>query len=151
MSPFRNTSTNQLLLTFVQPHKPILTTILSRWCVTVMKESGINVSIFGSHSTRSASTSKCKYWGYHSKKLRSQRDGRMKKHLHNFMISQFSRTFQTIYLDETCCFLYVYVYTVLFIQETCGVNYLRNNTNQIEKNPGLLIISSLILSNPHLY
>ena len=40
---------------------------------------------------------------------------------------------------------------VLFIQETYGVNYPRNNTNQTEKNPGLLIISSLILSTPHLY
>ena len=76
-----------------------------------------------------------RYRGYHSKKLRSQQDGRMKKHLHNFMISQFKRAFQTIYLDE----------------ETYGVNYSRNNTNQIEKNLGLLIISSLILSNPHLY
>ena len=124
---FRNTDTKQLLLSFVQPHKPISTTTLSRWCVTVMKQSGINVNIFGSQ------------------------DGRMKKHLHNFMISQFKRTFQTIYLDEICCFLYLYVYIVLFIQETYGVNYSRNNTNQIEKNPGLLIISSLILSNPHLY
>ena len=41
----------------------------------------------------------------------------MKKHLHNFMIGHFKRTFQTIYLDEICCFLYVYVYMVLFIQE----------------------------------
>ena len=40
---------------------------------------------------------------------------------------------------------------VLFIQETYYVNYSRNNINQIEENPGLLIISSLILSNPHLY
>ena len=40
---------------------------------------------------------------------------------------------------------------VLFIQEAHGVNYSRNNTNQNEKNPGLLIISSLILSVPHLY
>ena len=150
-APFRNTDTKQLLLSFVQPHKPISTTTLSRWCLTVMKQSGINVNIFGSHSTRSASTSKCKIRGYHSKKSQSQRDGRMKKHLHNFMIRQFKRTFQTIYLDEICCFLYLYVYIVLFIQETYGVNYSRNNTNQIEKNPGLLIISSLILSNPHLY
>ena len=56
----RNTDTKQLLLSFVQPQKPISTTTLSRWCVTVMKESGINVNIFDSHSTRSASTSKCK-------------------------------------------------------------------------------------------
>ena len=29
---------------------------------------------------------------------------------------------------------------VLFIQETYGVNYSRNNVNQIEKNPGLLFL-----------
>ena len=60
---FRNAGTNQLLLSFVQPHKLISTSTLSRWCVTVMKESGVNVNIFGSHSTRSASTSKCKISG----------------------------------------------------------------------------------------
>ena len=59
-----------------------------------------------------------RYRGYHSKKLRSLQDGRMKKHLHNFIIGQFKRTFQTIYLDEICCFLYAYVYMMLFIQET---------------------------------
>ena len=59
-APFWNTDTNQLLLSFVQPQKPISTTTLSRWCLTVMKESGINVNTFGSHSTRSGSTSKCK-------------------------------------------------------------------------------------------
>ena len=40
---------------------------------------------------------------------------------------------------------------VLFIQETYCVNYSRNNTNQIEKNLGLLIIFALILSKPNLY
>ena len=59
-APFRNTGANQLLLSFVQPHKPISTTTLKRWCVTVIKECGININIFGSHSTRSASASKCK-------------------------------------------------------------------------------------------
>ena len=59
-APFRNADTDQLLLSFVQPHKPVSTTTLWRWCVTVMKQSGVNVNIFGSHSTRSASTSKCK-------------------------------------------------------------------------------------------
>ena len=60
---FRNAGTNQLLPSFVQPHKPISTSTLSRWCVTVMNESGVNVNIFGSHSTRSALTSKCKISG----------------------------------------------------------------------------------------
>ena len=57
-APFRNGGSNQLLLSFIQPHKPISITNLSRWCVTLLKESGINLNIFGSHSTKSASTSK---------------------------------------------------------------------------------------------
>ena len=75
-----------------------------------MKESGINVNIYGFHLTRSASTSKCRI-------IENQQNGQMKTRLHKFVISQFKRTFQTIYLDEICCFLYVYVYMVLFIQE----------------------------------
>ena len=66
---FRNADTNQLLLSFVQLHKPISTTTLSRWCVTAMKESGINVNIFGSHLTRSASTLKCKISGLTFKEI----------------------------------------------------------------------------------
>lgn len=43
----------------------------------------------------------------------------------------------------------VCIYMMLFIR-ICGVNYAGNTVNDIEKNPGLLIISSLILSNSHL-
>ena len=68
-APFRNAGTKQLLLSLVQPHKPISTRTLSRWCVTVMKESRINVNIFGCHSTRSASTSKCKISGLSFKEI----------------------------------------------------------------------------------
>ena len=68
-APFRNIGTNQLLLSFVQPHKPISTTTLLRCCITVMKEFGINLNIFGSHSTRSASTSKCKILGLSFKEI----------------------------------------------------------------------------------
>ena len=49
---FRNTGTNQLLLSIVQPHKLVSATTLSRWYLTVMKESGINVNILGSHSSK---------------------------------------------------------------------------------------------------
>ena len=68
-APFRNTGTHQLLLSFVQPHKQISTTLILKWCVTVIKESGINVNIFGSHSTRSASASKCKKSGLSFKEI----------------------------------------------------------------------------------
>ena len=49
---FRNTGTNQLLLSIVQPHKLVSATTLSRWYLTVMKESGINVNILSSHSSK---------------------------------------------------------------------------------------------------
>ena len=45
----------------------------------------------------------------------------------------------------------MYIYRVIHTGMIYGVNYAQSNINQIEKNPGLLIISSLILSNPHLY
>ena len=88
--------------------------------------------------------------GYRSKKLRSQQHGRMKKHLQNFMIGQFKRTFRIIYLDEICFFICICIYGVIFTGNIYNVSYSQSNANQIEKNPGLLIISSLILSNPHL-
>ena len=45
-----------LLLSIVSPHKPISSTTFARWIKTVLKDSGIDTSMFGSHSTRSAST-----------------------------------------------------------------------------------------------
>ena len=45
------------------------------------------------------------------------------------MIGKFKKTFETIYLNEICFLVYVYVYLVLYIQETYMETYLRNNTN----------------------
>ena len=46
-----------------------------------------------------------RHQGYHSKNLRNQQDGHMKKHLHSFMIGQVKGVFQAIYLDKICYFL----------------------------------------------
>ena len=46
-----------LFLSIVSPDKPISSTTFARWTKTVLKDSGIDTSTFGSHSTRSASTS----------------------------------------------------------------------------------------------
>ena len=46
-----------LFLSIVSPHKPISSTTFARWIKTVLKDSGIDTSTFGSHSTRSASIS----------------------------------------------------------------------------------------------
>ena len=48
-------------------------------------------------------------------------------------------------------YISMYIYRVIYTGMIYGVNYAQSNINQIEKKPGLLIISSLILSNPHLY
>ena len=47
---------------------------------------------------------------------------------------------QVVYLHETYCFFFVYVYGVIYTGDIYGVNYAGNNVNQIEKNPGLSII-----------
>ena len=49
-----------LLISFVKAHKLITTSTISRWCVRVLKNTGVDVSVFGSHSTRSALTAHCK-------------------------------------------------------------------------------------------
>ena len=45
-------------------------------------------------------------------------------------------------------YMYKYMYGVIY---TGNIYMVISNINQIEKNPGLVIISSLILSNPHLH
>ncbi|XP_046545628.1 uncharacterized protein LOC124255761 [Haliotis rubra] len=50
-------SSSQLLISFAKPHKPVTTDTISRWLKTLMREAGVDVSVFTGHSTRSASTS----------------------------------------------------------------------------------------------
>ena len=49
--------TNPLFIACVKPHKPVTSCTMSRWIRNLMQASGINVSVFKSHSTRAASTS----------------------------------------------------------------------------------------------
>ena len=48
----------QLLLSYIQPHKQVVPSTISSWLKNVLKSSGINVSLFTAHSTRSATPSK---------------------------------------------------------------------------------------------
>ena len=49
--------TNPLFIGCIKPHKPVTSSTISRWIRNLMKASGIDVSIFKSHSTRAALTS----------------------------------------------------------------------------------------------
>ena len=121
ISPFRTTGTKQLLLSFLQLHKLISTTTLSMWCVTAINECGINVNIYCSNSTRSASASKCKISGLSFKEIAKSAGWSNKRKFPKLFDKSLKRTFQTICLDEICCFLRVYVSMVLFIQEAYTV------------------------------
>ena len=48
----------QLLLSYIQPCKQVVSCTISGWLKNVLKSSGINVSLFTAHSTCSATTSK---------------------------------------------------------------------------------------------
>jgi len=61
-SVLRN-SENNLLISYIHPHKSIVSTTVSRWIKCVMKNSGIEVEKFKAHSSRCAVTSKAKQSG----------------------------------------------------------------------------------------
>ena len=45
-----------LFISYVKPHKPITAMSLGRWLHTLLKDSGVNTSIFKAHSVHGAST-----------------------------------------------------------------------------------------------
>ena len=55
---WRTSDDCQLLLSFVQPHKPIVSSNISEWIKKVLTPSGVDVDVCKGHSTRSPSTSK---------------------------------------------------------------------------------------------
>ena len=62
-------SRTQLLLSFVEPHKPVVSCTIAGWLVRMMKEAGLDTSEFRAHSTRGASTSKAEAMGLSCKEI----------------------------------------------------------------------------------
>ena len=56
-------TSNQLLLSFIRPNKPISRDTLARWTVTMLAKAGINTKKYASHSTRGAVASKARTLG----------------------------------------------------------------------------------------
>ena len=50
----------QLLLSYTRPYKSVSADTVTNWIKHVLRKSGINISLFSAHSTRSASTSLAK-------------------------------------------------------------------------------------------
>ena len=55
--PWRK-GTGQLLLSYINPHRPVVTSTVSGWIIKTLSLAGVDTSTFKGHSTRSASTSK---------------------------------------------------------------------------------------------
>ena len=53
----RHSSDDGLFISYLKPHKTVTRETLSRWLKSVLRDAGIDVSIYGAHSTRAASTS----------------------------------------------------------------------------------------------
>ncbi|WAR20627.1 YI31B-like protein [Mya arenaria] len=53
----------QLIISYIKPHKPVVSTTISRWIKFVLKSSSIDIDKYSSHSTRSAASSKVKASG----------------------------------------------------------------------------------------
>ncbi len=51
---------SQLLLSYRKPHKPVSSETIGKWIKKTLSSAGIDIEVFGSHSTRSASTSAAK-------------------------------------------------------------------------------------------
>lgn len=54
---------DDLFVSFMKPYGPVSSQTISRWLCSVLKLSGIDVSVYGAHSFRSSSTSKAKESG----------------------------------------------------------------------------------------
>ena len=57
-SALRSAGSSQLLLSYVKPHFPVSPASLARWVRTAMDMAGIDVTLFGAHSTRGAMATK---------------------------------------------------------------------------------------------
>ena len=53
-------SDGRFFISFKPPHKAMTSSTIARWVVNVLKEAGVNVSVFSAHSTRPAASSKAK-------------------------------------------------------------------------------------------
>ena len=56
-SPFRSEDQQELFLAIVNPHRPVASCTIARWLKCVLKDAGIDVSMFSAHSVRGASSS----------------------------------------------------------------------------------------------
>ena len=110
-----------------------------------MKEPGINVNIFHSHSARSALPSKYKISQLLLNEIKKSAGRSNEKTFAQFFDKPIQEDFSSYLFRWNLLLFYIYmcIYGVTYKGNIYGANYAGNNINQIEKNPGLLIISQI--------
>ena len=89
-SQFRSVTPHRaapLFLSYVKPHKPVITQRLAHWIKDLLKEAGVNTEVFKAHSVRGATTSAALDKGVHISDILSIADAR----------SLLSRVFTTVH------------------------------------------------------
>ena len=80
----------KLFISYTPPHMPVTASTLSRWCRLILQKAGID-SVFTSHSTRAASTSKAYSMGMSPAEITRQQAGQAHVLLRNIIKNQFMR------------------------------------------------------------
>lgn len=92
-------NTNPLFIGCVKPHKPVTSSTISRWIRYSMQMSGIDVSIFKSHSTRAASTSTATKLGVSVKDIMKTANWTSESTFKRFYLKPISSAFGTYVLS----------------------------------------------------
>ena len=75
---------DQLFIGIMKPHTSVQACNIARWVKTVLKDAGINTSVFAAHSTRSASTSVAMSGGASLQEILSQADWSSSRTFHKY-------------------------------------------------------------------
>ena len=82
-------STSQLLISYVKPHKAVSNTSIGKWCKSVLKDAGIDVNEFTSHTGRHAATSYASPCKTFSKQASWSNAQTFAKHYHKPIVRNF--------------------------------------------------------------
>jgi len=89
---------NQLLLSYIKPHKEISAKTVSKWITDILDMAGIDIGTFSGHSTRSAASSKAKSCGVLTKEILKRgfwaKESTFQKHYHREIDSDNMGDFQ---------------------------------------------------------
>lgn len=93
---------NQLLLSYVKPHKEISAKTVSKWITDILDMAGIDTKTFSGHSTRSAASSKEKSCGVRTKEILKEVFRQTNQLFRNITLEKFCQINQTLFKRPFC-------------------------------------------------